>query len=114
MEDVAAACGVTRLILYRHFETKEELYRTVLQEVFDRLGAELRDGLAAGSTSGLGARTLLTVAREEPAAFTLLWRRAAREPQFAEYASKLRSVSVDVVGGDEPLVTIDFIPAASG
>jgi AcrR family transcriptional regulator len=97
MEDVAAACGVTRIILYRHFQTKEELYRAVLQEVFDRLGEELRAGLAAGPTRGLGARTLLTVARGEPAAFTLLWRHAAREPQFAEYASKLRSVSVDVV-----------------
>jgi AcrR family transcriptional regulator len=97
MEDVAAACGVTRLILYRHFETKEDLYRAVLQEVFDRLGRELEAGLAAGSTRGLGARTLLNVAREEPAAFTLLWRHAAREPQFADYASELRSISVDVV-----------------
>jgi AcrR family transcriptional regulator len=106
MEDVAAACGVTRLILYRHFETKEELYRAVLQEVFDRMGQELRSGLAAGSTRGLGARTLLTVAREEPAAFTLLWRHAAREPQFAEYASELRSISVEVVR--------QFIPVRSG
>lgn len=106
MEDVAAACGVTRLIVYRHFETKEELYRAILQEVFDRLGEELQAGLAAGSTRGLGARTLLVVAREDPAAFTLLWRHAAREPQFAEYASELRSVSVDVVRR--------FIPVASG
>jgi AcrR family transcriptional regulator len=97
MEDVAAACGVTRLILYRHFETKEDLYRAVLEEVFERLGQELEAGLAAGSTRGLGARTLLHVAREEPAAFTLLWRHAAREPRFADYASELRSIAVDVV-----------------
>jgi len=97
MEDVAATCGVTRLILYRHFETKEELYRAVLQEVFDRLGEELQAGLAAPSRRGLGARTLLTVAREEPAAFTLLWRHAAREPQFAAYTQELRAISVEVV-----------------
>jgi AcrR family transcriptional regulator len=103
MEDVGASCGVTRLILYRHFETKEELYRAILQEVFDRLGEELQAGLAAGPTRGLGARTLLVVAREEPAAFTLLWRHAAREPQFAEYASQFRSVSVDVVRRFIPL-----------
>jgi hypothetical protein len=36
------------------------------------MGQELQSGLAAGSTRGLGARTLLTVAREEPAAFTPL------------------------------------------
>jgi hypothetical protein len=37
------------------------------------------------------------VAREDPAAFTLLWRHAAREPQFAAYAAELRAISVSVV-----------------
>jgi AcrR family transcriptional regulator len=108
MEDVAASCGVTKLIVYRHFESKEELYREILQRVIDRLGEELRTSLASGARTGLGARTLLTVAREEPAAFTLLWRQAANEPQFAAYAAQLRSTSVAVVrqltaldGGDE-------------
>ena len=50
MEDVANACGVTKLIIYRHFETKDELYRAILQEVFDRLGEELRRGLDAGTS----------------------------------------------------------------
>ena len=40
MEDVAAACGVTKLIVYRHFESKEDLYREVLQRVFDRQAEE--------------------------------------------------------------------------
>jgi AcrR family transcriptional regulator len=97
MDDVAAACGVTKLIVYRHFESKEELYREILQQVFDHLGEELRAELALPSHSGLGPRTLLTVARCDPAAFTLLWRHAAREPQFAAYAAELRAVSVAVV-----------------
>jgi AcrR family transcriptional regulator len=96
MEDVAAACGVTKLIVYRHFETKEELYRAILQRVFDRLGEELTAGLSR-ATRGLGARTQLTVAREDPDGYTLLWRHAAREPQFAEYAADVRSISVEVV-----------------
>ncbi len=97
MDDVAAACGITRLIVYRHFGSKEELYREILQQVFDQLGEELRSELALPTKSGLGPRTLLTVARGDPAAFTLLWRHAAREPQFAAYAAELRSVSVAVV-----------------
>ncbi len=97
MDDVAAECGVTKLIVYRHFESKEELYRAVLQQVFEHLGQELRTELAEPSHRGLGPRTLLTVARHDPAAFTLLWRHAAREPQFAAYAGDLRAVSVDVV-----------------
>lgn len=97
MEDVAEACGVTKLILYRHFDSKEQLYREILQDVFERLGQELRLELAQPSRAGLGPRTLLTVARQDADGFTLLWRHAAREPQFAAYAAELRSVSVRVV-----------------
>ena len=96
MDDVAASCGITKLIVYRHFDTKEDLYRAILQRVFDRLGEELKEGLEHRA-QGLGARTLLVVAREDPAAFTLLWRHAAREPQFADYANELRAISGDVV-----------------
>jgi AcrR family transcriptional regulator len=94
MEDIAAASGITKLIVYRHFDSKELLYRAVLQRVFDRLAEEF---LAAYSqrTTGIGARSLLTVAREEPAGFQLLWRHAAREPDFADYARELRDRAVD-------------------
>jgi AcrR family transcriptional regulator len=97
MEDVADACGVTKLIVYRHFDSKEDLYREILQAVFELLGEELRNELADPTRTGLGPRTLLTVARQEPDAFTLLWRHAAREPQFAAYAAELRAISVGVV-----------------
>ncbi len=109
MEDVAEACGVTKLIVYRHFDSKEELYRAILQRVFDRQAEELLAGLEHPSQSGLGARTLLTVAREDPAAFTLLWRHAPREAQFATYALELRAMSVRAVrdlmaiNSDDPL-----------
>ena len=95
MDDVAAACGVTKLILYRHFETKEVLYRAVLQRVFERHGQELAARMERGEARGLGMRTLLTVAREDEAGFTLLWRQAAREPQFADYARELREAAAE-------------------
>jgi AcrR family transcriptional regulator len=94
MEDIAAASGITKLIVYRHFDSKEELYREVLQRVFDRLAEEFVMGYSRGA-GGVGARSLLTVAREDPDGFHLLWRHAAREPQFAEYARELRERSVD-------------------
>ncbi|MGH9017386.1 MAG: TetR/AcrR family transcriptional regulator [Acidimicrobiales bacterium] len=97
MDDVADACGVTKLIVYRHFASKEELYREILQQVFEHLGEELRIELAEPTHAGLGPRTLLTVARLDPDAFTLLWRHAAREPRFSAYAADLRTVAVDVV-----------------
>lgn len=97
MEDVAEACGVTKLIVYRHFDSKEELYRAILQRVFDRQGEELARQLAVPTRPGIGARTLLTVAREDPAAFVLLWRHAPREPQFAAYSHELREIAVSAV-----------------
>ena len=95
MDDVATACGVTKLIVYRHFDSKEELYRAVLQRVFDRQAEELVAGLQRPGQRGLGMRTMLTVARENPDGFVLLWRHAAREPQFAEYASEQRAAAVE-------------------
>lgn len=94
MEDIAAASGITKLIVYRHFDTKESLYRAVLQRVFDRLAEEFLAAYAQRA-GGIGARTLITVAREDPAGFELLWRHAAREPAFAEYARELRDHAVD-------------------
>ncbi|HEY1280933.1 MAG TPA: helix-turn-helix domain-containing protein, partial [Acidimicrobiales bacterium] len=84
MEDVAAEAGVTKLILYRHFESKEELYRAVLERVSSRLGDEFVTGLTEGRP-GFVVRTHLDVAREDPDGYRLLWVHAAREPQFAEY-----------------------------
>jgi AcrR family transcriptional regulator len=94
MEDIAAASGITKLIVYRHFDSKEELYRAVLQRVFDRLAEEFVIGYSRGA-GGVGARSLLTVAREDPDGFQLLWHHAAHEPQFADYARELRERSVD-------------------
>ena len=95
MDDVAAEIGVTRLIVYRHFESKEELYRAVLQQVFDRHAEEFVAGLQQRSPRAIGAASHLTVAREWPDGYVLLWRHAAREPQFADYARELREHAVE-------------------
>jgi AcrR family transcriptional regulator len=95
MEDVAAASGITKLIVYRHFASKEELYRSVLESVSARLTEEFLAGLGrSAGHGGVGARALLTVAREEPNGFVLLWRHAAREAPFADYAEEQRRRAV--------------------
>ncbi|MCX7619581.1 MAG: TetR/AcrR family transcriptional regulator [Acidimicrobiales bacterium] len=90
MEDVAAEAGVTRLILYRHFESKEDLYRSVLTRVSDRLEQEFIGLLKRPERRQRGfiTRSILTVAREDPDSFRLLMVHAHREPNFAEYASQ--------------------------
>jgi AcrR family transcriptional regulator len=95
MDDVAAACGITKLIVYRHFDSKEALYRAVLEAVSQRQVQVFLDNVLGGSQT-LGLGTFLTVAREHPDGFVLLWRHAYREPQFAAYAREFREKAVDV------------------
>jgi AcrR family transcriptional regulator len=97
MDDVAAASGITRLIVYRHFESKAELYRAVLAQAGGRMQELFEAGLRQGERHDLAIRTFLTVAREDPGGFTLLWRHAAREPEFAGFAAEARRAVVAVV-----------------
>jgi AcrR family transcriptional regulator len=103
MEDVAREAGVTRLIVYRIFESKEDLYRAVLEGVVAQLVAGFSPASgavpSAGAPSSPGAdpdsrgfscRVLLTIARRDPDAFRLFWVHAAHEPAYAEYHRQFR------------------------
>ena len=95
MEDVAEQAGVTRLIVYRIFATKEDLYRAVLESVTDRLRDEVPPlKVNEGHRSGI-AGVLLRIAREQPDAFRLLWRHASHEPTFMAEAQAFREVSAE-------------------
>lgn len=95
MDDVARASGVTKLIIYRNFDSKEAVYRGVLEAVSGRLAEVFAGEIEAGRRPA-GARALLTVAREDPDAFVLLWRHAVREPRFAAYAEEFRGAATAI------------------
>lgn len=95
MEDIAEAAGVTKLILYRHFESKEELYRAILESVSSRLADEIRSTLGSGRRQGVFGPVFLGVARDDPDEFRLLWRHSSREPRFASYAAEVRGASIE-------------------
>jgi AcrR family transcriptional regulator len=109
MDDVAAAAGVTKLIVYRHFESKETLYRAVLEQVFDRQVELFVANMATGLEAGGATRALVAVGREYPDGFRLLWRHAAREAQFADYAHQFREAAVGASRAVvEPLLAPEF------
>lgn len=91
MEDVAQAAGVSRLIVYRNFESKEDLYRQILREVLVQLG-EAFAGLSFDDVAARGAATIiLPLARQRPDAFRLLWRDAGTTGQFEDLAVEFRT-----------------------
>ncbi len=90
MEAVAEHAGVTRLIVYRNFESKESLYRAVLTAVTERLRDEFEPPHPSEITP-----VLLLVAREQPDAFRLLWRHARHEALFAAEAEQFRLAAAD-------------------
>jgi AcrR family transcriptional regulator len=94
MDDIAAEAGVTRLIVYRHFAGKQELYERVLDNTRDRL-QEALNFRARGPREDMVGQ-LLAAARAQPEAFALLFRHSAREPQFAGYATAFRSRAVEI------------------
>lgn len=95
MEAIAAAAGITKLILYRHFDSKEDLYRSVIEDVETLLAEEMAGALARGEREGMTARAFLNVARVNPDGFRLLWRHSAREREFSAYVERFRRLAAE-------------------
>lgn len=90
MDDVAQQAGVSRLIVYRNFDSKSALYRGVLDSVLLDLAAQFADVDIATVRDRGAVQMMLPVARRHPDAFRLLWRRATHEPDFADRAELFR------------------------
>lgn len=86
LEDVAAQAGVTRMIIYRHFDSKQDLYREVLLDTRRRIEARIGTPEQFGPQS---VRDLVLAARADPDGFRLLYRHTRREPDFAGYVDEL-------------------------
>jgi AcrR family transcriptional regulator len=78
LDEVAAAAGISRAILYRHFDSKTDLYRAVL----DRARQYLSDAVGEPAYSEQIIDDLVAAAAKDPAGFRLLFHHAGREPQF--------------------------------
>jgi len=101
MEDVARAAGVTRLIVYRIFESKDALYLAVLSSVLDDLAVsfESRDRVADPEHREAVAAILLRVARRQPDAFRLLWRHTSNQAAFHDLYSQFQESAADYAVG---------------
>jgi AcrR family transcriptional regulator len=94
LDDIAAEAGITRVILYRHFESKTDLYQAVLDRVCGMLATHV--GEQVGEFTEASIDGLLAAAAAEPAGFRLLFQHAAREPKFKAQADQFRAEITDI------------------
>jgi len=92
LDDIAGAAGISRVILYRHFDSKAELYRAVL----DRARARLIAAAPGPEFSAASVDGLVAAAADDPAGFRLLFQHAAREPEFRHEIDQHRAEMVEL------------------
>lgn len=89
LDDIAAEAGITRVILYRHFDSKTELYQAVLDRFCGLLAAHVAEPVGGFTDASIDG--LLRAAAADPAGFRLLFQHAAREPEFKAQAEQFRA-----------------------
>jgi AcrR family transcriptional regulator len=89
LDDIAAEAGVTRVVLYRHFESKADLYQAVLDRMCARLDVHVAEPVGGFTDASIDG--LLAAAAESPAGFRLLFQHALREPEFSGRIEKFRA-----------------------
>jgi AcrR family transcriptional regulator len=92
LDDIAGEAGISRVILYRHFDSKAGLYRAVLDQARTRLA----DRVGTDEFTASSVDSLLDAAAQDPDGFRLLFHHAAREPEFRVEVDRLRAQSVEI------------------
>lgn len=110
LREVGARASVSRGAAYRHFADKESLLAAVGAESWDRIAAELAqlgapdaEHKAAFLRSALEA--LITVSRDEPAVYRMMFTMPAKDPEASiDAAGRAQAEFLRIVGsivGDE-------------
>ncbi|MEM7275006.1 MAG: TetR/AcrR family transcriptional regulator [Actinomycetota bacterium] len=111
MTDIAAAAGVTKPVLYQHFTSKRELYRTVLKDIGDRLEAAVIESASAASSprqrAEAGIRAYAKFVDEDRDGFQLLFSGTNRED--AEWAEITRAVEQSLAHSVASLIDVPAI-----
>ena len=100
LDAIAAEAGVTPVILYRHFASKADLYREVLESANSRL----RKATGTDDFDDATIPALIRAAAADPDAFRLLFRYAAREPEFRDMADTLIDAATEITSRQLPSI----------
>jgi len=109
MNDVAEAAGVTKPVLYQHFDSKNDLFSALLDEVGRRMRTAI-DKATADAVDGKdatirGFRAYFRWVAADLDGFRLLFGGAARHD--AAFAEQVRAITSDAATAIAPLIAAD-------
>lgn len=110
MNDVADAAGVTKPVLYQHFDSKQELFVALLDAVGHRMHSAITAATAVESNGRsqtvAGFRAYFRWVAEDHDGFRLLFGGAARHEDA--FSDRVRRITSDVATAIVPLIAVDI------
>ncbi len=109
MNDVAAEAGVTKPVVYQRFSSKRELYRAVLEDIGERLQAEVIESAALAVSPReqveAGFAAYIEFVQQDPDGFRLLFSGSSRDD--AEWAAIATRIERSVADSIASLIAVD-------
>lgn len=110
MNDVADAAGVTKPVLYQHFDSKRDLYKALLDDVGTRLLTAISkataDATDGKSQTEQGFSAYFQWVHDDRDAFLLLFGSGAQRDE--EFNAAVRRVTAHVAEAIAPLIAVDI------
>jgi len=112
MNDIADAAGVTKPVLYQHFDSKSDLYRALIKEVGSRMLGAIAQA-SANAASGreqttLGYQAYFRWVADRNHEFMLLFGGSTRLD--AEFSEQIRQITDQTAAAIAPLIAVDIDP----
>jgi AcrR family transcriptional regulator len=112
MNDVADAAGVTKPVLYQHFESKRELYMALIDEAGERLlvliVASANDATSPHDQVSRGVQAYFRWVAEHRASFLLLFGDGGRRDE--EFTSAIRLLEDRMATAIAPMIRAEIDP----
>lgn len=109
MNEIAEAAGVTKPVLYQHFDSKSDLYRALIKQVGHRLIGEIAaataDAADGKEQTERGFQAYFRWVSQRHDEFMLLFGGSARHE--AEFSAQIRSITEDAAAAIAPLIAVD-------
>ena len=110
MNEVADAVGVTKPVLYQHFDSKRDLYQALIDEVGSRLLASITKATAEAtdgkSQTELGFQAYFRWVSQDPDAFRFLFGSGTRRDD--EFNTAVQRITAEAAEAVAPLIVIDI------